>query len=159
LRRKYRETSGELAKTKRELEESQAKVQALQEIRDARDADAAAQREAAENADTTDSTGLSGETIDPTLVKDDLEIKREPDDDSTTEDTKDDLGDVKKEKADIKKELSETKPDPAFWLRLQRPLPRSRNRKMPKRRWSETLKLSLSMGKKHSYIEFKSTFF
>ncbi|XP_046446398.1 E3 ubiquitin-protein ligase Bre1-like isoform X1 [Daphnia pulex] len=112
-RRKYRETSGELAKTKRELEESQAKVQALQEIRDARDADAAAQREAAENADTTDSTGLSSDTIDPTLIKDDLEIKREPDDDSTTEDTKDDLGDIKKEKSDVKKEPSETKPDPA----------------------------------------------
>ncbi|XP_046446401.1 E3 ubiquitin-protein ligase Bre1-like isoform X3 [Daphnia pulex] len=113
VHRYRRETSGELAKTKRELEESQAKVQALQEIRDARDADAAAQREAAENADTTDSTGLSSDTIDPTLIKDDLEIKREPDDDSTTEDTKDDLGDIKKEKSDVKKEPSETKPDPA----------------------------------------------
>jgi len=38
--RKYRETSGELAKTKRELEEALARVHALQEARDARDADA-----------------------------------------------------------------------------------------------------------------------
>ncbi|XP_057375993.1 E3 ubiquitin-protein ligase Bre1-like isoform X1 [Daphnia carinata] len=112
-RRKYRETSGELAKTKRELEETQAKVQALQEIRDARDADAAAQREAAENADASDSMGLPGDVIDPSLVKDDPEIKREPDDDSAADDIKDDIGDIKKEKCDIKKDLSDTKPDPA----------------------------------------------
>lgn len=111
-RRKYRETSGELAKTKRELEETHAKVQALQEIRDARDADAAAQREAAENADASDSMGLPGDVIDPSLVKDDPEIKREPDDDSAADDSKDD-GDIKKEKCDIKKDLSDTKPDPA----------------------------------------------
>lgn len=112
-RRKYRETSGELAKTKRELEETHAKVQALQEIRDARDADAAAQREAAENADASDSMGLPGDVIDPSLVKDDPEIKREPDDDSAADDSKDDVGDIKKEKCDIKKDLSDTKPDPA----------------------------------------------
>lgn len=112
MRRKYRETSGELAKTKRELEETHAKVQALQEIRDARDADAAAQREAAENADASDSMGLPGDVIDPSLVKDDPEIKREPDDDSAADDSKDD-GDIKKEKCDIKKDLSDTKPDPA----------------------------------------------
>lgn len=114
MRRKYRETSGELAKTKRELEESQAKVQALQEVRDAREADLAAQREAAENADATDSTGLAGDGIDPSLLKDELDVKKEVDDDSITDEMKDDLTDIKKEKTDIKKEPSETKPDPAI---------------------------------------------
>lgn len=116
MSRKYRETSGELAKTKRELEEAQAKVQALQEIRDA---DAAAQREAAENSELAEpGSGADGESI----VKDELvDIKKEPDEDSVAEDSNKDessSADVKKEKCDSKKEVkaesnAETKPDPA----------------------------------------------
>ena len=113
LRRKYRETSGELAKTKKDLEDALAKVQTLQEIRDARDADAAAQREAAENADAMDSAGLSGDGIDPSLIKDEVDIKKEPEDESLTEDIKEDSTDPKKEKSEIKKESPEAKPDPA----------------------------------------------
>lgn len=113
LRRKYRETSGELAKTKKELEDALAKVQSLQEIRDARDADAAAQREAAENADAIDSAGLSTDGIDPSLIKDEVDVKKEPEDDSLTDDVKEDSTDAKKEKSEVKKESSETKPDPA----------------------------------------------
>ena len=113
-KRKYRETSGELSKYKRELEDAQAKLQALQEIREAREADAAAQREAAENADTSDPSGLTSDVIETNLVKDELEIKKEPDDDSITDEMKEETGDVKKEKLDIKKEPSETKPSDAM---------------------------------------------
>lgn len=115
--RKYRETSGELAKTKRELEEAQAKVQALQEIREA---DAAAQREAAENAELAEPGSVAdGESI----IKDELvDIKKEPDDDSMADDSNKDEAStadgVKKEKPDSKKDVktesnAETKPDPA----------------------------------------------
>ena len=117
LSRKYRETSGELAKTKRELEEAQAKVQALQEIREA---DAAAQREAAENAELAEPGSVAdGESI----IKDELvDIKKEPDDDSMADDSNKDEAStadgVKKEKPDSKKDVktesnAETKPDPA----------------------------------------------
>lgn len=102
-----------MAKTKKELEDALAKVQSLQEIRDARDADAAAQREAAENADAIDSAGLSADGIDPSLIKDEVDVKKEPEDDSLTDDVKEDPTDAKKEKPEVKKESSETKPDPA----------------------------------------------
>lgn len=85
LSRKYRETSGELAKTKRELEEAQAKVHALQEIRDARDADA--QRDAADaleiGADAVnDSELLTSVVKEESISTSGVDIKKENEDEA-----------------------------------------------------------------------------
>lgn len=80
LSRKYRETSGELAKTKRELEEAQAKVQALQEIRDARDADA--QRNTDDNSELTDPANDSDLLAGIVKEESSGEIKKENDDET-----------------------------------------------------------------------------
>jgi len=119
-RRKYRETSGELAKTKRELEEAQAKVLALQEIRDARDADA--QRDAADASEigadgVNDSELLTAAVKEESTATSSAEVKKENEDESMGDEGKEDGVDVKKEKFDLKKEIKsepvETKPDPA----------------------------------------------
>jgi len=118
--RKYRETSGELAKTKRELEEAQAKVLALQEIRDARDADA--QRDAADASEigadgVNDSELLTAAVKEESTATSSAEVKKENEDESMGDEGKEDGVDVKKEKFDLKKEIKsepvETKPDPA----------------------------------------------
>ena len=85
LSRKYRETSGELAKTKRELEEAQAKVLALQEIRDARDADA--QRDAADASEigadgVNDSELLTAAVKEESTATSSAEVKKENEDES-----------------------------------------------------------------------------
>jgi len=117
--RKYRETSGELAKTKRELEEAQAKVHALQELRDARDADA--QRDAADASDVADAVNdsdlLTGVVKEELVVTSTPEVKKENDEEAMGEESKDEGVDVKKEKVDLKKEVKteplDTKPDAA----------------------------------------------
>ena len=84
MSRKYRETSGELAKTKRELEEAQAKVHALQELRDARDADA--QRDAADASDVADAVNdsdlLTGVVKEELVVTSTPEVKKENDEEA-----------------------------------------------------------------------------
>jgi len=74
-----------LAKTKRELEESQAKVHALQEIRDARDADA--QRDAADASEigadaVNDSELLTAVVKEESIATSNAEIKKENEDES-----------------------------------------------------------------------------
>lgn len=99
-----------MTKTKRELEEAQGKLLSLQE---ARDIESSAQREAVENADSVDSTAASSELGDSHFVKEECDIKKELEDDSTADEGKDDGTEVKKEKSEIKKEAVDVKPDAA----------------------------------------------
>ena len=121
--RKYRETSGELAKTKRELEEAQAKVQALQEIRDTRDAEtaAASQKDSlSENCDfAADAACDADGVLSAALLKDDLgsacagvDVKREIDDDAMEDGKDESAADaIKKEKTELKKEIKQEPAD------------------------------------------------
>ena len=118
--RKYRETSGDLTKTKRELEEAQSKIQALQEIRDARDSrDAADLRDSAESCDYGDA---ALESTDSNVKEESgmpcgVEIKKEHEDEASAQfaagsgvdDMKEDPDSKKDIKKEIKSEPGETK--------------------------------------------------
>lgn len=83
--RKYREASGELARTKRELEDAQAKISTLQDARDAREAEAA-HREAADGAETMDAPDLADGAVkeEPAVAGLHHDIKKEHEDDAVS---------------------------------------------------------------------------